>query len=94
MNTTQAHLDNSTKLLAVRDAEKQDAQTKLTQSSAIVQQAKNEQQDQEKIIDLVRPLDNQIAVLKDKQTAAVNAANTLNEQHTQQHSQQVVLVQK
>ncbi|MFA0233227.1 exonuclease SbcC, partial [Vibrio sp. 10N.261.45.A7] len=36
----------------------------------------------------------QIAVLKDKQTAAVNAANTLNEQHTQQHNQQLVLVQK
>ncbi|WP_228010800.1 AAA family ATPase, partial [Vibrio sp. OPT20] len=63
VNTTQAHLDNSTKLLAVRDAEKQDAQTKLTQSSAIVEQVKTEQQDQEKIIDLVRPLDNQIAVL-------------------------------
>ncbi|MEZ8608201.1 AAA family ATPase [Vibrio sp. 10N.239.311.G01] len=94
VNTTQAHLDNSTKLLAVRDAEMQDAQTKLTQSSAIVEQVKAEQQDQEKIIEQVRPLDNQIAVLKDKQTAAVSAANTLNEQHTQQRNQQIVLVQK
>ncbi|MFA0421791.1 AAA family ATPase, partial [Vibrio sp. 10N.222.54.A1] len=94
VNTTQAHLDNSTKLLAVRDAEMQDAQTKLTQSGVIVEQVKSEQQDQDKIIDLVRPLDNQIAVLKDKQTAAVSAENTLNEQHTQQRNQQIVLVQK
>ncbi|MEZ9044629.1 AAA family ATPase [Vibrio cyclitrophicus] len=94
VNTTQANLGNSTKLLAVRDAEKQDAQTKLTQSSVIVEQVKAEQQDQEKIIEQVRPLDNQIAVLKDKQTAAVNAANTLNDQQMQQRNQQLVLVQK
>ncbi|UWZ98848.1 AAA family ATPase [Vibrio splendidus] len=94
VNTTQANLDNSTKLLAVRDVEKQDAQTKLTQSSDAVQKIKTEQQDQEKIIEQVRPLDNQISVLKDKQTAACNAANTLNEQHTHQRNQQVVLVQK
>ncbi|MFA0412095.1 exonuclease SbcC, partial [Vibrio splendidus] len=49
VSTTQANLDNSTKLLAVRDTEKQGAQTKLTQSNAIVEQVKTEQQDQEKI---------------------------------------------
>ncbi|WP_299142363.1 AAA family ATPase [uncultured Vibrio sp.] len=94
VSTTQANLDNSTKLLAVRDAEKQEAQTKLTQSSAIVEQVKTEQQDQEKIIEQVRPLDNQIAVLKDKQSAAVNSANVLNEQHSQQRNHQLVLTQQ
>ena len=92
--TTQANLNNSTKLLAVRDVEKQDAQAKLTQSSAIVEQVKTEQQDQEKIIEQVRPLDNQIAVLKDKQSAAVKSVNALNEQHSQQRNHQLVLTQQ
>ncbi|MEC7307261.1 SbcC/MukB-like Walker B domain-containing protein [Vibrio crassostreae] len=94
LNLTQINLDNSTKLLAVREAEKLDAQTKLAQSSEAVENVKAEQQDQEKIIEQVRPLDNQMSVLKDKKASAVNAANTLNEQHAQQRNQQVVLVQK
>ncbi|CAH6816654.1 Exonuclease SbcC [Vibrio chagasii] len=94
LNLTQINLDNSTKLLAVRETEKLDAQTKLAQSSEAVEKVKAEQQDQEKIIEQVRPLDNQISVLKDKHTSAVNAANTLNEQHAQQRNQQLVLAQQ
>lgn len=94
VSTTQANLDNSTKLLAVRDAEKQDAQAKLTQSSDAVKKIKTEQQDQEKIIEQVRPLDNKIAVLKDKQSAAVNSASVLNEQHSQQRNHQLLLTQQ
>ncbi|WP_434565660.1 AAA family ATPase [Vibrio chagasii] len=94
LNLTQINLDNSTKLLAVREAEKLDAQANLTQSSESVEKVKAEQQDQEKIIEQVRPLDNQISVLKDKKASAVNAANALNEQHAQQRNQQLMLVQQ
>ncbi len=41
----------------MRETEKLDAQTQLTQSSEAVEKLKAEQQDQKKIIEQVRPLD-------------------------------------
>ncbi len=41
----------------------------------LVEVAKQEQQDQEKIIEQVRLLDNQIAMLKDKQVAGSKMVN-------------------
>lgn len=59
----------------------------------MVDVAKQEQQDQEKIIEQVRPLDNQIAMLKDKQVASSKTVNTLNQQKVEKSQLQVSLNQ-
>ncbi|MFA0144885.1 SbcC/MukB-like Walker B domain-containing protein [Vibrio lentus] len=91
--TTHANLESSTKRLAERDAEKNAAQQSVNNHIKLVEVAKQEQQDQEKIIEQVRPLDNQIAMLKDKQVAGSKTVNTLNQQQVEKSQLQVSLNQ-
>ncbi|KWU01462.1 exonuclease SbcC [Vibrio toranzoniae] len=93
VKVTQANLESSTKRLAERDAEKSAASDKLKTQSALVEQIKQEQQEQEKIIEQVRPLDNQISVLKDKQATAEKNVKALNQQEVEQRHKHIVLSQ-
>lgn len=91
--TTQANLESSTKRLAERDTEKNAAKQSVNNHIKSVEVAKQEQQDQEKIIEQVRPLDNQISMLKGKQVAGSKAVHTLNQQQVEKSQLQVSLNQ-
>ncbi|MFA0193531.1 AAA family ATPase [Vibrio artabrorum] len=87
----QANLESSTKRFAQRNAEKSAASDKLKTQNVLVEQVKQQQQEQEKIIEQVRPLDTQISVLKDKQVAVEKNVNILNERDIEQRHKHAVL---